>query len=67
MLQFDINIRVSKNNPLNTHMMIILDTETEQREVNTSVAESLAVYPVDVALETTHRIVITHKRHYTAG
>lgn len=48
-------------------MMIILDTETEQSEVNTSVAEYLTVYPVDVALETTHRIVITHKLHYTAG
>lgn len=66
MLQFDINIWVSKNNPLSTHMMIILDTETAESEVNT-IAESLTVYPVDVALETTHRIVITHKVHYTAG
>lgn len=47
-------------------MMIILDTETAESEVNT-IAESLTVYPVDVALETTHRIVITHKVHYTAG
>lgn len=67
MPQFDINIRVSKNNPLNTHMTINLETEAEQSDVNTSVAESLTVYPVDVALETTHRIVITHKLHYTAG
>lgn len=45
-------------------MMSNIDSEKEQSEVNT---KSLTVYPVDVALETTHRKVITHKLHYTVG
>lgn len=45
-LQSDINIRLSKNNLLKTHMAISRNNETEWGEVNTSVAECLTVFCV---------------------
>lgn len=44
------------------------NNDTEPSEVITIVVTSLSfVYAVDVALETTHRKVITHKLHYPVG